>query len=354
MTSEPGNRKICVLGSINLDIVASVKELPLPGETVVAQNLAQFPGGKGANQAVAAACMDVDTLMMGATGADPPGNELRAFLQEKRVNTALVKSAADQPTGQAFINVSECGENSIVIVAGANGSLSPSDIAAEDISSCGIFLAQLETPVETVRAFFELALEQNGITILNAAPAGNQGAPLFPLVDIVIVNEAELATYAGLPAPQRQRPVVTDETELATHAGLSEPQSERPVDTDEAELAAYAGLPAPQRQRSVIADAARRLISRDRQTIIVTLGADGVMLVNRQRDDFIPSRPANAVDTTGAGDCFCGVFAAGLALNLALPEAVNLAVTAASISVERPGAATSIPTRAEVEAALSQ
>ena len=303
------NSHICVLGSINLDTVASVEDLPRPGETIVARSLEQFPGGKGSNQAVAAARMDADTYMIGAVGADGPGNRMRDFLQESGVNIEMVKTDNDHLTGQAFINVSDSGENAIVIVAGANAALNSDDIPVEELANCGVFLAQLESPVETIRDFFRCGPARQGITILNAAPAERAGAALFSLVDILIVNEAELATYAD----------------------LLEPPGER----------------------EVIIEAARQLISRNGQIVIVTLGVDGVIVVDKVQNDLIPSRPANVVDTTGAGDCFCGVLAAGLAQGMALTEAIRLAITAASISVERPGAATSIPTRAEVDLMLA-
>ena len=303
------NSHICVLGSINLDTVASVDDLPRPGETVVARSLEQFPGGKGANQAVAAARMDVDTYMIGAVGTDGPGNRMRDFLQESGVNIEMVKTDHDHLTGQAFINVAESGENAIVIVAGANAALNSDDIPVEELADCGVFLAQLESPVETIRDFFSCGPAQQGITILNAAPAERAGAALFSLADILVVNEAELATYADLPAP-------------------------------------------PGKKEDIV-KAARKLISRNGQTVIVTLGAAGVIVVDKAQDDKIPARPANVVDTTGAGDCFCGVLAAGLAQGMALTESVRLAATAASISVERPGAATSIPTRKEVEVTLA-
>ena len=312
MRPEQGRdlKNICVLGSINLDTVASVEYLPRPGETVVARSLAQSPGGKGANQAVAAARMEADTLMIGAVGDDGPGNRMRTFLQDSGVDVALVKTDTNHLTGQAFINVSDSGENAIVIITGANTELRPADIPVKELTDCRVFLAQLESPVETIRTLFSSDKAQHGITILNAAPAEREGATLFPLVDILILNEAELATYAGLPEPTKEK--------------------------------------------DIVARTSRQLISRDGQTVIVTLGADGVVVVNDIQDDIIPSRPANVVDTTGAGDCFCGALAAGLAQGLTLTEAIRSAVTAASISVERPGAATSIPTRAEVDLILSR
>ena len=252
--------------------------------------------------------MGAATLMIGATGVDEPGARMRAFLQESGVDTTLVTADKTHPTGQAFINVAERGENSIVVVPGANGELQPADIPVQALAGCNIFLAQLESPVATVRAFLQHAATRRGRTILNAAPAEQDGAALFPLVDVLIVNETELAAYAGLAELHKETPgIVTT---------------------------------------------ARELLSRDGQTIVVTLGADGVVVVTAEQQRSIPARPAQVVDTTGAGDCFCGVLAAGLADGLALTEAVRLAVTAASISVERPGAASSIPTRAEVDARL--
>lgn len=300
-----GNEGVCVLGSINQDVVAFVEKLPLPGETVVARDFAHFPGGKGANQAVAAARMGAGTLMIGAVGADEPGSWMRAFLQENGVDTEMVGINSRQPTGQAFINVSATGENAIVIVPGANAGLTPADIRFERLTGCGIFLAQLECPVETIKSFFSSDAARRGTTILNAAPALPEGAGLFPLVDILILNESELAAYAGLPEPP-------DDVETAI-------------------------------------EGAGNLVGREGQAVIVTLGEKGAVVVTGEQGDLIPGRQANVMDTTGAGDCFCGTLAVALADGYTLNEAVRFAVTAASISVERSGAATSMPARAEVE-----
>ena len=300
-----GNEGVCVLGSINQDVVASVEWLPHPGETVVARHFAYFPGGKGANQAVASARMGTGTLMVGATGADEAGSMLRAFLQENGVDIEMVRVDPRQPTGQAFINVSANGENSIVIVPGANAGLSPADIPLEKLAGCGIFLAQLESPVEAIKSLFSSDAARRGITILNAAPALPEGAGLFSLVDILILNESELAAYAGLPEP--------------------------PDDV------------------GAVIESAEKLIGRDGQAIIITLGEKGAAVITGEQGELIPGRRADVVDTTGAGDCFCGTLAAALADGYTLNEAVRFAVTAASISVERHGAATSIPVRSEVE-----
>lgn len=305
-----GNEGVCVLGSINQDVVAFVEKLPHPGETVVARRLAHFPGGKGANQAVAAARMGAGTLMIGATGADEAGSMMRAFLQDNDVNTGMVGINPRQPTGQAFINVSASGENAIVIVPGANAGLIPADVRPDELAGCGIFLAQLECPVETIQSLFSSDAARRGTTILNAAPALPEGAGLFPLTDILILNETELAAYAKLPEPP-------DDVEMAI-------------------------------------ESAGKLVGRDGQAVIVTLGEKGAVVVNREHGELIPVRRANVVDTTGAGDCFCGTLAAALGDGCTLNEAVRFAVTAASISVERSGAATSMPTRAEVDTALRQ
>ena len=301
---------VCVLGSINRDVVAFVDKLPHPGETVVARRFAHFPGGKGANQAVAAARMGAATLMIGATGADEAGSTMRAFLQDNAVDTGMVGINPRQPTGQAFINVSANGENAIVIVPGANAGLLPADVLPGKLAGCGIFLAQLECPAETIKSLFSTDAARRGTTILNAAPALPEGAELFSLTDILVLNESELAAYAKLPEP-------TDDVER-------------------------------------VIEGAGKLIGRDGQAVIVTLGEKGAAVVNREQGELVPGRRANVTDTTGAGDCFCGTLAAALADGYTLHEAVRFAVTAASISVERSGAATSIPLRAEVEKLMRQ
>ena len=300
---------VCVLGSINLDIVASVEALPLPGETVSASRLEHFPGGKGANQAIAAAHMGVDCMMIGAVGTDDPADKMLTNLTRCGVNISLVKMEPSQPTGQAFINVSASGENAIVIVPGANATLRPEDIASEQLVGNTVFLAQLENPVDAVRAFFNSDAAKNGTTILNAAPALDAGADLFTLVDILIVNETELAAYAALSALPETQEAVTD--------------------------------------------AAQKLIKRAGQMIVVTLGANGVVAISETQSELRPSPSVSVMDTTGAGDCFCGVLAASLAEGLSVSEAISMAISAAAISVGRAGAATSMPNRDEVREFLT-
>src|SRR5579859_1807241 len=161
---------VCVLGSINLDIVCRVARLPAPGETLLAESLERFAGGKGANQAVAAAAWGAPTALIGAVGRDEAGERLLAHLEERGVDVSAVSRLADAPTGQAHICVSPSGENTIVVVGGANRSVTAAHVRAADTGGHGVFLSQLETPLEAIGALFAGAAAR-GVTLLNAAPA---------------------------------------------------------------------------------------------------------------------------------------------------------------------------------------
>jgi ribokinase len=286
---------VCVLGSINLDIVCRVAELPAPGETVAALGLERFPGGKGANQAVACAQWGAATAMIGAVGPDDDGEGLLAHLKLAGVDVSAIARAPGEPTGRAHICVSDSGENTIVVVGGANLAVTARDIAALDLTGHRVFLSQLETPTAAIEALFAGEAARAGMRLLNAAPALSQGRALFALADILIVNEAELAVYAG------------------GAGALAWP--------------------------SDVAQAARRLISRPAQSVVVTLGADGAISVSADTVEAVAGRPARVVDTTGAGDCFCGVLAAALSEGAEMRQALRLANAAASLSTERAGAA---------------
>jgi ribokinase len=298
---------VCVIGSLNLDIVCRVAELPRPGETVAGLGVERLPGGKGGNQAVAAALCGAATTLIGAVGRDEAGAVMLAAMRGAGVLTDHLVELVEHPTGQAFIWVSEAGENSIVVAGGANLALAPGHVNASP--GCTVFLAQLETPVDAIEALFASAAAQSGTRILNAAPAVEDGRRLFALTDILIVNETELARYAGADSV--------------------------PANLDD------------------IVSAARRLISRARQTVVVTLGKAGAVAVDNERLVIVEGRAAAVVDTTGAGDCFCGVLAARLAAGESLEAAMAWANTAAALSTERLGAAPSMPTLAQIEAALS-
>jgi ribokinase len=297
---------VCVLGSINLDFVCTVAELPAPGETVMALGIERFPGGKGANQAVASARWGARTALVGAVGQDEAAEVLLDHLAGAGVDVSAIARLADAPTGQAHICVSAAGENMIVVVGGANRAVTAADIAALDLTRHAVFLAQLETPLAAIEALFASDAGRARMRILNAAPALDEGQSLFPLADILVVNQTELARYAG-----------------AAQAAVS------PSDA---------------------AAAARRLISRPDQKVVVTLGADGAAAVDASDIRLVQGRPARVVDTTGAGDCFCGILAAALAEGADLTQAMALANAGASLSTERAGAAVAPTLRAEVEA----
>lgn len=299
---------VCVLGSLNLDIVCRVAELPKPGETVAGLGVERLPGGKGANQAVAAAKAGAEVSLIGAVGQDEAGATMLAAMKEAGVSTDQVARLAGPPTGQAYIWVSQAGENSIVVAGGANLAVTGESVACAALGGCKVLLAQLETPVEAIEALFQSPALASATKVLNAAPAIPEGRRLFPLVDILVVNETELAAYAG---PS----VIAEEAEP-------------------------------------IAEAARGLIRREGQMVIVTLGKAGAVAVDAAGHQLVVGRPAAVVDTTGAGDCFCGVLAARLDDGLALPAALAWANAAASLSTERPGAAPSMPSFEEIAAAI--
>jgi ribokinase len=299
---------VCVLGSLNLDIVCRVAELPKPGETVMGHGVERLPGGKGANQAVAAARCGARTQLIGAVGRDEAGDALLAALRQAGVEAGQVLRLADQPTGQAFIWVSEAGENSIVVAGGANLALTPTMLDVEAAAASTVLLAQLETPTATIEALFAAPTLADRLRLLNAAPALAEARRLFPLVDILIVNETELARFAG------------------------------------ADVAAE--------DLDAVAAAAHALISRPGQTVVVTLGAAGALAVRAEGRILAAGRPATVVDTTGAGDCFCGVLAARLAEGAELETALAWANAAAALSTERPGATPAMPSRAEIASAV--
>jgi len=291
---------VCVLGSINLDIVCRVDALPARGETVAGLSVHRFPGGKGLNQAAASARWGTSTALIGAVGDDDAADPLLDELAAAGVQTSGVARLAGVATGHGYIFVSGAGENMIVISGGANRDLTTAHVRAQPAGDHTVFLSQLETPLAATAALFTSEAALRGVRILNAAPALDEGRALFPLADFIVVNEVELARYAG------------EEGEAATQA--------------------------------------RRLISRPGQTVVVTLGAAGAAAVDASDTFVAPGLAAQVVDTTGAGDCFCGVLAATLSQGADLRQALAWANAAAALSTQTAGAAPSMPTRAAVEA----
>jgi ribokinase len=302
------NTRIVVAGSLNMDLVAYAPRIPQPGETVIAGAFQTTPGGKGANQAVAAARLGAAVSMIGKTGTDAFGQELRQSLEAAGVRCRFVSRDADAPTGVALITVDATGQNSIVVASGANMQLSPADIdAAEDvIAAAGFLLLQLESPLETVTHAATVAQRHGVRVILNPAPARALPTELLQMVDVLIPNETETASLTGLPV-------------------------ETPQDAE-------------------VAGAA--LLARGVGAVIITLGARGALLVRDREAVHSPAFPVVAVDTTAAGDAFIGGLALALSEGQRVPEAMRWGCAAGAIAAARAGAQSSLPDRGEVEAML--
>jgi ribokinase len=282
---------IALVGSINLDVVVGVDRHPVPGETVLGGDRKELPGGKGANQAVAAARLGATVRFVGRVGDDDAGRRLRGGLAAEQVDVAHVLVDPDAPTGMALIAVDGAGENTIVVSPGANARVSAADVeAARDVlAAAAVTLVQHEVPEAAVAAAIAAA---GGTVVLNPAPA----RPIVAPVDVLVPNRGELEALAG-------------------RAG------------DPVELAR--GL-----------DAAR--------AVVVTLGAEGAVVVEGERVERVPAPTVDAVDTTGAGDAFCGALAQALDSGADLVEAARWAARAAAASVTRPGAQGGLPRRADL------
>jgi ribokinase len=296
--------KIVVVGSFNMDLTAYMERLPRPGETVGGRLFVTGPGGKGSNQAVAAARLGAEVTFIGRVGHDVFAESALNTWRQEGINTDYVIRDPQHATGVAPIWVDDHGENSIVVVLGANLAMQQSDVdaAAAVIASADVLICQLEINYDIVEYALKVAKQKGIRTILNPAPAGKIAAEVLALADYLTPNETELEALSGM-------------------GGDVEP-------------------------------AARSLLSRDDQTVVVTVGAQGAQWVNKTGTKLLPPFPVNVVDTTGAGDAFSGGFAVALAEGKSLEDAITFANATAGLCVTRPGTAPSMPTRAEVEALL--
>lgn len=306
------HRYVAVVGSANMDLVATMERVPAPGETVGGTRFDTFPGGKGANQAVSVARLGGDCVFLGKVGRDAFGDRLLDSMSAAGVRTDLVGRVNDESTGIAVILVDRSGENRIVVVKGANGRLCSSDVdaAADAIASAGALLVQLEIPFEAVQRAVEIAHRAGARVILDPAPMPSDPLPdsLLARVDIITPNQLEASALTGL---------ARVETE------------------SDAQLA---GL---------------RLLEKGVGTAVVKLGAGGAVVVAPGREPVrIHGHKVTAVDTTAAGDTFAGALAVAAVEGLDPVHGVEFANAAAAISVQRLGAQSSMPTRAEVEAFL--
>lgn len=296
---------ITVVGSINLDLIATVSRLPGPGETVPGGEFRSAPGGKGANQALAAARAGVAVHMVGAVGKDAFAGEALAHLDGGGVDLSGV-AFMHAATGIAFILVGGDGENMIAVVPGANGTVGPGDLGRAKFGKGDVVLLQHEIPLPTVDAALDMARQAGAVTMLNTAPFRAEAAGFIGKADYVVANETEFDLYAEALA-----------------------------------------LPTGERQ-----DRMRDFARRTGATMIVTLGGAGVLATKGDEIIHVDALEIIPVDTVGAGDTFCGYLAAGLATGLDLEEALRRAAAAGSLACLKPAAQLSIPLAAEVDAAL--
>ncbi|RIH85163.1 ribokinase [Calidithermus roseus] len=297
---------IVVVGSLNMDLVVRVARHPVPGETLLGSDYESYFGGKGANQAVAAQRMGGKVRMIGRVGNDGFGERIKTHLKAQGINVNAT-ICINAPTGVAFISVDKAGQNVIIVSPGANSRLKPENLSPIEFEHTAVVMLQLEVPLDTVRRAARIGRESGARVILNAAPA----LPLSPadlaLFDILVVNESEAQAYSGLA-----------------------------VDSPESGI-----------------EAARKL-RQHCPTVIVTLGAQGAVWASAEGEGYQSAFEVRAVDTTAAGDAFMGALAVSLSEGRSLERAIRLGAAAGALAVTRPGAQTSLPTRLEVEAFLSE
>lgn len=299
-------KKILVIGSLNMDMVIPVDDLPQRGETILGGSPDYIPGGKGANQACAAGKLGGAVTMLGKVGRDGMGQALKDNLSAAGVDVSHVEETDKAPTGMAVIYVSRTGHNSIVVVPGANGLCDAEYIRANEelIAAHDIIVLQLEIPRDAVFLAVQLAKKHRRLVVLNPAPAPESlPREVIAGLDYLTPNETELARIAGLPVGGPEEAVA----------------------------------------------AGKKLVAEGVGTVLATLGEQGALLVTKDRAQAIPTLKVDAVDTTAAGDTFNGAFVTALAEGRGEEDAIAFGNKAAAISVTRKGAQTSIPTREEVE-----
>lgn len=297
---------VVVIGSLNMDLVTRAPRLPKGGETLIGHSFATVSGGKGANQAVAAARLGARVAMVGCVGNDDYGVQLREALLAEQIDCQAVSTVEDS-SGVALIVVDDNSQNAIVIVAGANGAMTPAVIDRFDavLQAADVIICQLEIPDATVGHALKRARTLGKTVILNPAPASRPlPADWFAAIDYLIPNESEAAALSGLPVDSLQS----------------------------------------------AESAANQLIAMGAGKVIITLGAQGSLFANGKGFEHFPAPKVQAVDTTAAGDTFVGGFAAALASGKSEAEAIRYGQVAAALSVTRAGAQPSIPTMSDVQA----
>jgi ribokinase len=300
-----GKPRIVVAGSSNTDMVIRSPRIPEPGETILGGEFFMNAGGKGANQAVAAARLGGDILFIAKLGDDIFGRQALALFTTEGIDVSQIIIDMEHPSGVALITVDAAGENSIVVASGANAALGPDDIGpcTQHIEEAFIVLMQLETPVPTIEKIASIAAGRHIMTVLNPAPAAELSDSLLRHISIITPNQKETEMLTGIKVQDRASAL----------------------------------------------QASERLHARGVETVIITMGAAGASLYHKNRFSTIASPVVKAVDTTAAGDVFNGALVVGLAEGMEMEEAVGFACRAAALSVTRPGAQASAPYRKELE-----
>ncbi|MCK3685545.1 ribokinase [Maribellus sp. YY47] len=296
---------ILVVGSSNTDMVVKTSHFPLPGETILGGEFLMNPGGKGANQAVAARRLGGEVVFVGKTGNDIFGKQAVQLLAEEGIDTKHILVDENSPSGVALITVDGKGENNIVVASGANGTLVPKDLAelGEILKASGMVLLQLEIPLETVAYVADLAVGLQKKVILNPAPAQALPDSLLKGLYLITPNETEASQLTGIEVNDRDSAL----------------------------------------------EAAKALVAKGVQNVIVTMGSAGAFVLSTEYTGMVEAPKVTAVDTTAAGDTFNGALAVFLSEGMKMQEAVRLACVAASVSVTRNGAQASVPFRNEIE-----
>ena len=284
---------ITVIGSVNLDVTATVERHPRRGETVLATRLETWHGGKGANQAVAAARLGGEVAFVGAVGRDAAGNELTSHLGAEGIDVSAVR-VVGEPSGTAMITVDDEGENAIVVASGANWYVEVDEVASDLIERSDVVLSQLEIPFDVVE---DAAKISSGTFILNAAPPARLPPSLLEAVDVLIVNQHEAMALAGSMEPGALRSI-----------GVA--------------------------------------------TVVATLGAEGAQVVTAADVGYVPALPVMPTDTTGAGDAFCGAFAVAMSEGRDVFEAAAFGAVAGALATTESGARRGLPTRRQLDAAI--
>jgi ribokinase len=306
-------KQIVVVGSVNLDLVCSGKRIPAPGETLAGDKFQTFFGGKGANQAVAVGRLGYPVSMIAKVGDDEFGNQLRKGLRSADVNVRQVGTARDTASGVALISVDARGQNSIMVIPGANGKLLPGDVekALPMLRAAGMILTQLEIPMETVEYLCEIS-HRNGIPLmLDPAPARNLPRQILKQVSYLTPNETEMCTLCGIP-----------------NADLN---------------------------KEIVAESAQKLRSKGAANVIIKLGARGAYVHAADGlPRMVPTFKVPVVDSTAAGDAFNAGLAVALMRGESLPDATRYAAAVGAVSVTRAGAQPAMPTADEVDKLLAR